>query len=118
MTETPTIELSRPTDDIILYCAMKRPWAGSIWMSSKASTKVLRPRNLKRLIATAPRKAKIRQKKTTMRVIETLMPSAPKNEPSEIAPAKLEAVKSSPGKKCGVNCCSTAFEMNAEFTIQ
>src|SRR6478735_4761423 len=82
MTETPTMEFSRPIDDIILY------WA------------------------------KMRQKNTTMRVIETLMPSAPKKEPSEIAPAKFEVVKSSPGKKCGVNCCSTALEMNAEFTIQ
>ena len=51
---------------IILYCAMNRPSAGSIWMSSTASTKVVRPRKRKRLIATAARNAKRMQKNTTV----------------------------------------------------
>ena len=31
---------------------------------------------------------------------------------------KFEVVKYWPGKKCGVNCCSTAVEMKAELAIQ
>ena len=66
---------------------MKRPSAGSICTMSTAITKLRRPRNRNRLIATAARNAKIMQKNTTVSVMATLMPRALKNEPSAIAPA-------------------------------
>ena len=47
----PMTLLSRPSELIILYCAMNRPSAGSIWISRSASTNDSRPRNRKRLIA-------------------------------------------------------------------
>jgi hypothetical protein len=96
---------------------MNRPSAGSICTSSTATTKLLRPRNRKRLIATAARNANTMHTSTTSSVMPMLMPSAEKNEPSARAPVKLLSVPLI-GKKVGMNDCRMIVGRKAEFTIQ
>ena len=84
---------------------------------STASTNVLRPLNRNRLIATAARKANSRQKNTAMSVIERLMPSAVKNEPSS-STSRSSRTSRRTGTNVGMNDCSVRFDSSDEFIIQ
>src|SRR3954468_20550234 len=96
---------------------MNNPSAGSICTNRIASTKLVRPRNRKRLIATAARKAKSRQTATTSSAITTLIPRAGRNEPPWNTLAKLSKLPPI-GTKLGVFDVSTTFDSRDELSIQ
>ena len=102
---------------ISLYWAMNSPSAGSIWMSSTASTNDRRPRKRNRLIASAARNANARQKTTVISATATLIPSAGKNVPPSTTALKLSNEPPN-GSQVGVVFCRVTFGSSDEFTIQ
>src|SRR5665647_116340 len=116
-TDTPITELSRPTDESILYCAMNRPSAGSIWMNSTARMNDRRPENRYRLTASAARKANASTARTVTSVTARLIRSAAGKLDPPITAVKLWIV-GLVGRNDGVAERSRAAGVNAERTIQ
>ena len=116
-TETPTTLLRSPAVDSILYCAMNRPSAGSIWTNSTATTNARRPRNRNRLMARAARNANTSTATTVVPVIARLMRSAEPNEPPSSTARKLASV-GLVGRNDGVAERRRASGVSADSTIQ
>ena len=114
---SPIAWLSSPSDVIILYCAMNRPSAGSIWISSSASTKDPRPRKRNRLIASAPRKAIAIAATTVVSVTTSEMVRADPNDGS-VATARRLSSEPPKGRNVGVADWSTTLGRKAELSIQ
>src|SRR5690606_143804 len=112
----PSTLLSSPSEDIILYCAMKRPSAGSIWISRIVTMKLTRPRKRKRLIATEARNAHSRHTATDSSVTVTLTLSAEKK--AGVSTRSKLTREPPKGTKVGVADSSSAVVSMDELIIQ